>query len=394
MKRLPPSLRVVSLGLVLIVAVRCVRAQHTAGDAAETDPDVSHRIMEAYPSALLASLERRNRRLADRLQADHGPSAESVIQLSAKWPQNATVTVAFLDGDSELHKKVADAASEWTNFCNIKLDFGLNPATGEYRRWKTSDQQRAADIRVSFDQVGYYSLVGTDSRDPQVGEADEPDGGRAYQRSMNYEDFNDDLPADYAGTVLHEFGHALGLHHEHQHPTEGCQSEFRWADDHGYVPTRDQFNQFVRDAQGRRPGIYTVLGGPPNKWSAATVNYNLRQLTESHAYNFTAFDRKSIMKYFFEDWMFVNGQQSRCFSAGENNTLSPNDKLGIWEEYPTSGSPPAAPVDETTAEPEAGPAERIARHEKQRNAALELLLKVTPESETEARSHYQSLRPD
>ena len=381
------------LAMFALMSPTRVFAQHQ-GDHTENAPEIKHRVMEAYPSALLASIEHHNRMIDDRLESDHGMSSEFVMTNAAQWPQHATVTVAFLDGDKELHKAVADTAMEWCKYCNIKLDFGLNSATGEFRRWTINDQTRTADIRISFDRIGYYSLVGTDSRNPQIGNPADPDGGRPNQRSMNFEGFTDGRPDDFAGVVLHEFGHALGLQHEHQHPTQGCESEFRWADDHGYVPTRDQHGQFIKDSHGRRPGIYTVLGGPPNKWPKSVVDFNLRQLTDAHAYTFSSFDRDSIMKYFFEDWMFNGGTSSHCFSAGENVKLSPTDKLGIWNTYPTSSTPPAASVPETTGEPEIAPAQRVAQSERRRAAAIKQLLKATDESQKEVREHYKSLQPE
>jgi hypothetical protein len=70
---------------------------------------------------------------------------------------------------------------------------------------------------------------------------------------MNFEGFDKGTPSDWEGTVRHEFGHALGLEHEHQHPEGGCDAEWRWNDDAGYIPTRDKDGGFTRDKQGRYP---------------------------------------------------------------------------------------------------------------------------------------------
>ena len=133
--------------------------------------------------------------------------------------------------------------------------------------------------------------------------------------------------------TLHEFGHAMGFHHEHSHPVGGCELSFRWEDDPGYIPTLDQFGQFIIDRNGRRPGIYTVLGGPPNRWPQSKVDFNLRQLKNSHAYTVGPFDRNSIMKYYFGEWMFREGTASHCFSQ-RNLVLSEQDKIGMQTAYP------------------------------------------------------------
>ena len=233
--------------------------------------------------------------------------------------------VAFLGGDPDLHRGIAEAASEWTDYGNLRLDFGLRRQTGRYRRWSPSDTRYKAEIRVSFHLGGYWSLVGTDSIDRAIVRAGDP--------SMNFGGFADSLPVDWQATVLHEFGHALGFHHEHQHPVGGCDREFRWDDDPDYVPTVDSRGQFVADAQGRRPGIYTVLGGPPNRWPRTKVDFNLRQLPNSHAFTVGPFDPRSIMKYYFGAWMFRAGEQSHCFSP-RNTRLSDEDKRGMANAYP------------------------------------------------------------
>jgi hypothetical protein len=370
-----------------------VRAQAPQPEAEE--PAIVHRIMEAYPDHLQASIELRNRTLAAALDSGGHAGAESVIFLSSKWPQNKVIRVAFLDGDKDLHHKVAQAAAAWDEFCNLELDFGRDATTGEYRRWTTNDTTYKADIRISFDRNGYWSLVGVDSANPLLGGPGQPEGGRPNQRSMNFDGFKAALPDDYAATVLHEFGHALGCQHMHQHPTEGCETDFRWADDPHYVPTRDQFGQFKPDSQGRRPGIYTVLGGPPNNWTKATVDFNLRQLDASTPFEGGSFDAKSIMKYYFPDWMFVGGSQSRCFTLTPNDTLSDEDKLGLWMAYPTDDDPPAPSGPESPvalALPVGDGADRAAALESQRRKAVALLQEVDPAAQGDLKAHYESLK--
>jgi hypothetical protein len=252
------------------------------------------------------------------------PIPEFVIEKAAKW-NLSTLRVAFRGGTADLHKKVAYAASEWSKHGNIKLNF--EDANGAFRTWAPTDTDYKGDIRISFNQGGYWSMVGKNSARRQI-------AGPGVA-SMNFGGFADRLPADYAATVLHEFGHALGFQHEHQHPAGFCENEFRWNDDAGYQLALDQWRQAVPDSQGRRPGIYTVLANEPNRWSKSKVDHNLRQLREMSAFDTSGFDKKSIMKYYFGAWMFRSGEQSPCFSP-RNVKLSDKDKEGFRRTYPFS----------------------------------------------------------
>jgi hypothetical protein len=234
------------------------------------------------------------------------------------------VTVAFRGGTRELQQAIAEAASTWTANGNIGLDFGYDPTTG-YRQWQTADTTSSAQVRVAFDAVGYWSCVGQDSLDPAC--------AKPNQQSLNLQGFDQALPEDWRSTVLHEFGHAFGFEHEHQNPEGGCEQQFRFEDDPGYKDTKDSYGQFVADNSGRQPGIYKVLGGPPNNWPKQMVDDNLRKIPNSNAFGTSTFDNLSIMKYAFPAWMYVNGTKSSCYST-PNSDLSPLDRQGLATLYP------------------------------------------------------------
>ena len=293
------------------------------------------RSLESLPEPIEAAVEVRD---AWRRRVAAGTAGlEFLIQDLSRWAPGAVLRVAFLDGDTAAHARVEEATRQITGACGITLDFGLDPATGAYRRWTTADTAYAAEIRVSFDQRGYWSLVGTDSTDPTLAEADSPIGGAPHQRSLNLEGLDGAPPDDWAGTVRHEFLHALAFHHAHQNMRGPCEDEFRWDDDDGYQPTRDARGTFVADGAGRRPGIYTYLAGPPNGWSRARVDANLRTRDEPDTVA-GPFDAESVMLYRFAPF-FYRSTPSPCAPSGNGIDLSAGDIRGLRLLYPDTGAP-------------------------------------------------------
>lgn len=302
-------------------------------------------LLESLPDQVVASLEVRD--AWRRRMADSGPGLEFIVSDVARWRPGSTVRVGFLDGDAGLHERIHQATRQVSEACNLGLDFGRDETTGEYRRWTEADTQHAAEIRVSFDFGGYWSLVGTDSVDPDVGGPGSPVGGAAGQRSLNLGGFKDGLPDGWEGTVRHEFLHALAFHHAHQNLRGPCAEEFRWEDDPGYEPTQDAFGRFVPDAQGRRPGIYTYLAGAPNHWSRGKVDHNLRTTTSDDVVT-GPFDSDSVMLYQFAAF-FYKTEPSPCAPTGNGVDLSEGDKRGLQLLYPNTGEAVQPLVDSAAA---------------------------------------------
>jgi hypothetical protein len=103
--------------------------------------------------------------------------------------------------------------------------------------------------------------------------------------------------------VLHEFGHALGLIHEHQNPLGGIQ----W----------------------NKEAVYRDLGGSPNFWDRATVDRNMFETYNVNQINGTQLDPKSIMLYRVPKTWTTDGFESQF-----NAVLSPTDKAHAARVYP------------------------------------------------------------
>ncbi|MBM0106776.1 hypothetical protein JM946_18745 [Steroidobacter sp. S1-65] len=285
-------------------------------------------VLDALPADVERSIRQRNTWLRNLRASSQG--FEFVLVDVSRWNPGQHVRVAFDGGDAALRRDVMDATREITDSCNLTLDFGPNTAAGQFRTWSSTDAEYAGEIRVSFEHDGYFSLVGTDSVNPEISGG--PIGGGPGQCSLNLGGFTINRPNNWRGVVRHEFLHALSFHHAHQNLRGPCEQEFRWEDDEGYQRTEDARGAFVNDSEGRRPGIYTYLSGFPNFWDKTKVDFNLR--TEDHPDVVVGpFDPHSVMLYRFPP-LFYKNVPSACAPQGDGESLSEGDKRGLQLLYP------------------------------------------------------------
>ena len=320
------------VSLVLLFCVVLTACTKTEVRPSPADDATLAPIHEGYPVTIIQALDQQQKQL-ESASTEIGAGLQSVVSISRSWTPGALITVAFKGGSSDLRRRIVDATRPWTDVANIHFDFG-DPSQG-YREWSTADSAYRGDIRIAFDggsEGGYWSMVGRDSitttlRGPNMA-------------SMNFDGFTQGLPWDWQSVVLHEFGHALGFEHEHQNPASTCEQEYRWENEPGYIPTQDIHHQFIRDPQGHKPGIYTVLGGPPNSWPRDQVDFNMRRFANTSDLVFSAFDRDSIMKYHFDSQLFLNlsvSTNSGCYSPA-TFVLSAQDREAAARRYPHSPS--------------------------------------------------------
>ena len=210
-----------------------------------------------------------------------------------KWPNGHTIKVCFLNGSPYLQRKVMGIANEWTRYANIKFQFVQGPN---------------AEIRIKFTGpdgpshawIGTYSLSVPSSQETMaLGIADNSP---------------DDL---IQGTILHEFGHALGCVHEHMQPN----FPFKWREDVVIAAHRGRLSE-------------TMV------WDNILNKYTHQRVQAS------SFDPDSIMLYYFPPEWTREGYGTRA-----NSNLSQKDKEFISKMYPFPSMLPTYPTHPTHPPP-------------------------------------------
>lgn len=254
------------------------------------------RPMESYPLHLRGPLESHR---ATMLPGNAAKDLElqGVYYRSKLWAPGQVLNVCFFEGPEELRSRIARIAKRWEKVANLKLDFGntANPRL-------CGLDEVVNEIRVGFEYAGYWSLVGQESMI----------FAKQSEQSMNFESFHLRPPPEpeFTGYVLHEFGHAIGLQHEHQNPKSTCEEEFDWE------------------------VVYAELALPPNNWDRAKVDFNMRRLlNDGDIQTVGKFDKASIMLYTFDDWMYKKGKESNCFFY-PNYEISLTDSETVATMYP------------------------------------------------------------
>ena len=153
-----------------------------------------------------------------------------VMDAQAKWDSGQVLKVGFLEGSAKLRDRVFKTAQRWT----------IDGEGGAHLKFEKVADPKQADIRVAFDKNGgSWSHVGKQAL------------GIAKRKPTMNLGWVSETTAEksFASVVLHEFGHAIGLLHEHNHP----RAQLKWKKD----------------------VVYADLMGSPNYWDKETIDFNV-----------------------------------------------------------------------------------------------------------------------
>jgi hypothetical protein len=228
------------------------------------------------------------------------------------WPVGATIKICFLESASkiprttkEMYKQIAaeqgislklDPLQKYIDDNDIPIEEAIKKIVQE--RWQPFVQLKllfvdksdpGANIRISFDPSGgAWSLIGTDCL------AEHSD-----KSTMNLGWFD-------VATTMHEFGHALGMVHEHQ---SAFNNQIKW--------NVQAVDQWAKDTQG---------------WDRQTTKENIIDRYSRSELNGSDYDPMSIMLYFFPASLTLNNKGTHqnirlsCLDCIWANKMYPNNK--------------------------------------------------------------------
>lgn len=191
------------------------------------------------------------------------------------WTPGQEVRVRFLNGSAALQNKVFSYAKEWENYADIHF---VKVTAG------------ASEIRIMFeDKDGHWSYIGTENLSIE-----------ACEKTMNLALADNTPSTEIRRVVLHEFGHVLGMRHEHQQPL----ASIAW----------------------NTTAVYAYYA--QQDWTKQDVDDQVLDKNSAESSQYTAFDAQSIMEYAVSAALTNNGS-----SIPWNTQLSATDKSFITLMY-------------------------------------------------------------
>jgi len=227
---------------------------------------------------------------------------KAVFETDFLWPENSVITIGFI-GDGEeikrtyynfwsevdpLQYKIQNEKYTTIRIIQMVVNERIQPLVNLTFNFVEKSYNGTPDIRISFDKKdGCFSALGKDA--------------------LNYK--KEDATMNFAWldvcTILHEFGHAIGMNHEHQSP----YSSIKW----------------------NKPVLYLyywlTIG-----WDTNTVDENVINKFDKKNNTASKFDPLSIMLYYYPAILTID-----FVGTSENTRLSGYDVEWISKTYSKKG---------------------------------------------------------
>lgn len=272
-----------------------------AASAEDFGPAPAKGFWEYYPPRVAARIGSYNETMKAAGLAG-ARNTKGVFMSPLVWPPSIEkIKVCFFNGHRALHQLIAMTSLEWTlGDVFVPLDYG------SLDKPRICNDKEYSHIRINLNDKGQnYSAIGILSFKSFA--QNEASMTISVIDPQSKELVN---ALDLRRSVLHEFGHALGLGHEHQSPFGKCEDEYNWK------------------------YIYKDSAKPPLKWSKKVVDHNMRQLNQPGTFA-SEFDKHSVMLYTFPKKFFKSMKASTCFSE-ENYSISQVDRDVLRDLYPSN----------------------------------------------------------
>ena len=235
---------------------------------------------------------------------EHYKKLRAAFHKSKKWKSGSTIRIKFLEIPSKNFTRISyiDSNIDYDPLEKVVQNMDIISAIKlivkerfqSYINLKFVfvDSNQEAEIRISFKENGSYSYIGTDC--------------------LLFYNFIQDATMNFGwfdvATVMHEFGHALGMIHEHQNPNG---HEIQWNTEAVY--------EWAKRTQG---------------WDQQTTYHNIMQPYHIDSINGSVYDPKSIMLYFFPANLTINNKGTE-----ENKILSFGDIIYLAYAYDINNNP-------------------------------------------------------
>ncbi|TKT93301.1 hypothetical protein [Dyadobacter frigoris] len=240
---------------------------------------------------------------------DTDKSIQTIIDRQHRWPTQTILKVCYIDRDKEeLAKKIFAIAFEWNKNQSIKLVLDdpkyLSSCDGCINcvRVSTNSNRLPNELRVKSD----WAAVGSELRSVTSTQK----ATVYFHKLENVVDKND----EFRSRVLHEFGHVLGIMHEHQYPLNNeCKIDGLRASEAliTRIKTEEPSTQ-ITDLL--RHDVQEI------------VRINYLPLTSASLYDFgEKYDEFSVLNYSLTKDFFAENVKMECYNHPRRSALSDND---------------------------------------------------------------------